>query len=125
MRLTALQIGRQPPEGDTCLSPTTQQIFPSYEQLISSEPYIFVEIVGIGISLSETSLETLFDASDPAQQTQRTVGGSGLGIFVAKKLCELMDGKIEIIRTNVEFNGSSRVPLSSPAGNVPACLPNR
>lgn len=54
-----------------------------------------VEDTGIGIA--EDRLEKLFSAFEQADNsTTRQFGGTGLGLTIAKKLCELMEGDVTV-----------------------------
>ncbi|MBN2719321.1 MAG: response regulator [Deltaproteobacteria bacterium] len=81
-------------------STTRGNILIRYEEAARLKDKVVVEISisDTGISLDENQRATLFDAFfDTAQPSARKFGGSGLGLYVARKLIETMDGRIEII----------------------------
>jgi len=55
----------------------------------------------IGPGLATASLEQVFEPFRQVEQTMtRTKGGTGLGLSVSRKLARLMDGDLEIGRTD-------------------------
>ncbi|MGF1694171.1 ATP-binding protein [Vibrio lamellibrachiae] len=58
---------------------------------------IICTVSDTGIGIKEESLEYLFEEFTMVDQTySRTQEGSGLGLAICKRLCELMDGSIEV-----------------------------
>lgn len=64
-----------------------------------------IDVSDSGIGIAPDKIDKLFDTFSQADSsTTRKYGGTGLGLAIAKKLCELMDGRIWI--TSVEHEGS-------------------
>src|SRR5690606_24219480 len=50
-----------------------------------------------GIGITRDQLDRLFKPFQQADSsTTRRFGGSGLGLFITRKLCELMSGRLEV-----------------------------
>ena len=61
---------------------------------------LIIAIKDTGIGMSEKSLGRLFKAfSQGEKNTSNKYGGTGLGLVISKKLCELMGGNITVIST--------------------------
>jgi len=58
---------------------------------------LILEMSDTGIGIPQDKLDTLFDSfSQVDTSTTRKYGGTGLGLAIVERLCELMDGKIEV-----------------------------
>ncbi|USD39947.1 response regulator [Vibrio sp. SCSIO 43135] len=58
---------------------------------------ITCSVIDTGIGIEQSAMEYLFDEFTMVDQTySRTQEGSGLGLAICKRLCELMDGNIEV-----------------------------
>ncbi len=56
---------------------------------------IFVDIVDTGIGMDKEALETVFEKFERAQNANTVnISGTGLGLYVALKMAEAMDGGI-------------------------------
>ncbi len=65
------------------------------EHLSKLDLEIMVEDTGIG--MPETQLKKIFNKFEQSDgQDNRKYGGTGLGLSISKRLCEMMDGKIEV-----------------------------
>ncbi len=80
------------------------------------QPVLRVEVQDTGIGISRENMAKLFSAFSQADDSiARKYGGSGLGLSIARKLIELMGGKIHA--TSVEGKGSTfalDIPYSPP-----------
>jgi len=65
-----------------------------------------IDVRDSGIGIAADKIDSLFESFSQADSsTTRKYGGTGLGLAIAKKLCELMDGRIWI--TSTEHEGST------------------
>lgn len=83
-----------PPNDDSCQRPdklwnmNTQE----YEKL-----YLYVKCSDTGPGMTRESLAKLFNRFVQAStETHAVWGGNGIGLFITRRLCELMDGRIEV-----------------------------
>ena len=61
------------------------------------EIYIYGAVSDTGPGLSQEALSQLFQKFRQADRSTHAVfGGSGLGLYVCRRICELMDGQIEV-----------------------------
>jgi PAS domain S-box-containing protein len=60
------------------------------------ETYIYFRVTDTGIGMSVTGIDLLFRSFSQIENTvsTRKYGGSGLGLFISRKLCEAMGGAI-------------------------------
>lgn len=84
--------------------------------LESAHAEITCKIIDTGIGISRNAMDFLFDEFTMADQTySRSHEGSGLGLAICKRLCELMDGHIEVESTpsiGSTFSFSIRLELA-------------
>lgn len=85
-----VDIGTSPPQNGVCTlsdGPVT----------LDTDLYLCVSVADTGPGLLPSELETLFQRFSQASSKTHTVfGGSGLGLFVCRKITELMGGHIEV-----------------------------
>jgi signal transduction histidine kinase/DNA-binding response OmpR family regulator len=78
---------------------------------------IIVTIKDDGIGIPADKIEILFDSFTQVDaSTSRKFGGSGLGLSIAKKLCNLMGGDISVISTE---NIGSTFTFTIQVNNIP------
>ena len=59
--------------------------------------WVLFQVGDTGIGLSEEQMNRIFDRFEQADNSiTRNYGGSGLGLSIAKRLCEIMDGDVEV-----------------------------
>ncbi|MDK2946376.1 PAS domain-containing sensor histidine kinase [Geotoga petraea] len=69
----------------------------SLESLKGNIANLKITILDTGIGINESNLEKIFEAfSQGDLSTKDQFGGTGLGLFIVKKLVELMNGEIKI-----------------------------
>ncbi len=69
----------------------------SLNKLSNEDARLNVKVTDTGIGIKKNKLNKLFDTFTQVDtSTTREYGGTGLGLSIVKKLCELMDGKIEV-----------------------------
>ncbi|MEG3902959.1 PAS domain S-box protein [Microcoleus sp. B4-C5] len=56
-------------------------------------------VADTGVGIAPIELSTIFDAFVQAQAGRRSIGGTGLGLTISRKLLELMGGKISVSST--------------------------
>jgi len=91
-----VDIGTQPPLAGTCVKPKDTE--PVVHLINEDTPlYLYIAVADTGPGLLPSELETLFQRFTQASAKTHTVfGGSGLGLFVCRKITELMGGRIEV-----------------------------
>ena len=67
--------------------------------------FLTIEIIDNGLKIEDKNIEKIFDFG------YSTTGGSGIGLYHAKYLCELFKGKIEIKPFVDEYNKAFLVHL--------------
>ena len=58
--------------------------------------YVHCSVKDSGPGIQPDDLMLLFKRFQQGTNSEKTFGGSGLGLFVSRKLCDLMDGKISV-----------------------------
>jgi PAS domain S-box-containing protein len=92
---------------------------PVEAQLVTSESHARVSIHNEGEGLSAADQERVFDRFYRVESTMtRTVGGVGLGLYIAKRLVEAMGGELGLeSRPGMGCTFSFTVPLSEDPAN--------
>ncbi|KZV71818.1 hypothetical protein PENSPDRAFT_650380 [Peniophora sp. CONT] len=67
--------------------------------------YVHCSVKDSGPGIQPDDLMLLFKRFQQGTNSEKTFGGSGLGLFVSRKLCDLMDGKISV--TSVFGHGAT------------------
>jgi hypothetical protein len=92
-----LDIGTVPPHAGSCTKPPDKPDSQSQSISPNKPLYLYTEVVDTGPGLRPAELQTLFQRFTQASAKTHTVfGGSGLGLFVCRKITELMGGRIEV-----------------------------
>lgn len=83
--------------------------------------YLFAAVRDTGAGLTEAEQAKLFRRfSQASAKTHTRFGGSGLGLFVCRKICDFMNGRIEVVSeygrgSEFRFFVETRVPPSHEA----------
>ncbi|MEG0774317.1 ATP-binding protein [Clostridium sp.] len=87
------------------------KIIISYEVM---ENYLEVSIEDTGIGIPEERLNTIFNLYEQGEGISEKYGGTGLGLYITKKLVELHDGNIKV---NSQVNKGTKFTFT-----LPLCL---
>ncbi|KAF8324461.1 uncharacterized protein EI90DRAFT_3129926 [Cantharellus anzutake] len=89
-----VDVACQAPADSTCLPPS----HPEDERVSTNRQRIFLylSVRDSGPGLKPEDLALLFQRFAQGSNSHEVFGGSGLGLFVSRKLCELMGGRIEV-----------------------------
>jgi signal transduction histidine kinase len=69
-------------------------------------PWLRLDVADTGIGMSEEQLERIFHEFTQAEETTaRRYGGTGLGLALSRRLCELMGGRVSVV--SAEGRGST------------------
>ena len=81
----------------------------------ASHPWISFQIKDTGIGMTPEQINKLFQAFTQADiSTTRKYGGTGLGLTISKKFCQMMGGELTV---ESELDGGSTFTM-----NLPACI---
>ncbi|GAA5861804.1 hypothetical protein JCM8547_008558 [Rhodosporidiobolus lusitaniae] len=93
----AVEVSARPPDRDTPLIPPHETELRIDEQ---KPVYLFFSVEDTGPGMTEEETGRLFAKFMQASPfTHTTWGGSGLGLWIARNLCELQAGRIEVAST--------------------------
>jgi PAS domain S-box-containing protein len=96
----------------TCLVPDESQNNDSFNHLISGAACTLqFEVSDTGVGIAATEQEGIFDAFAQAEAGRKSMGGTGLGLTISRKLLELMDGSITVDST---LGGGSTFTVTVP-----------
>ncbi|GAA5937240.1 PAS domain-containing hybrid sensor histidine kinase/response regulator [Sporobolomyces koalae] len=93
----AVEVSGMPPDRDAPLIPPTEIEY----QIDKRKPvYLFFSVEDTGPGMTQEETQKLFKKFMQASPfTHTTWGGSGLGLWIARNLCELQAGRIEVAST--------------------------
>ncbi|CAE6519545.1 unnamed protein product [Rhizoctonia solani] len=98
----SLELSPDPPSDESCAVPPFQH----GQALRARSPgddkrdptiYIYVVVQDSGPGLQKEDLALLFQRFQQGSNAHHVFGGSGLGLFVCRQLCNLMGGRIEVV----------------------------
>ncbi|CAE6499919.1 unnamed protein product [Rhizoctonia solani] len=98
----SLELSPDPPSDESCAAPP----FIPGQALRARSPdddrrdptiYIYVVVQDSGPGLQKEDLALLFQRFQQGSNAHHVFGGSGLGLFVCRQLCNLMGGRIEVV----------------------------
>ncbi|KAJ1307032.1 hypothetical protein OPQ81_008011 [Rhizoctonia solani] len=98
----SLELSLEPPSDESCAPPPLRAGRP----LLNNPPdsgsgdvpiFIYVSVQDSGPGLHKEDLALLFQRFQQGSNAHHVFGGSGLGLFVCRQLCNLMGGKIEVV----------------------------
>ncbi|CEQ40499.1 SPOSA6832_02119, partial [Sporobolomyces salmonicolor] len=93
----SVEISAKPPDRDSPLMPPHET---EYHVDKRKPVYLFFSIEDTGPGMTEDEMAKLFKKFMQASPfTHTTWGGSGLGLWIARNLCELQAGRIEVAST--------------------------
>ncbi|TDL18928.1 hypothetical protein BD410DRAFT_792720 [Rickenella mellea] len=94
--LVTAEVSRHaPPEGGPCVPPPLENQSP-IEPHVETPVYVYVAVRDSGPGLNPDDLALLFQRFQQGSNSHNVFGGSGLGLFVSRKLCDLMGGRIDV-----------------------------
>ena len=81
-----------------------------------TKPMLQIEVDDTGIGFKESEVESLFEQFTQVDDSPtRRRGGSGLGLFISRRIVELLDGELSARRKD---NGGSVFILALPVGDL-------
>ncbi|CAE6472751.1 unnamed protein product [Rhizoctonia solani] len=98
----SLELSLDPPLDESCAPPPLPSGRPlsngSSDLESGGAPiFIYVSVKDSGPGLHKEDLALLFQRFQQGSNAHHVFGGSGLGLFVCRQLCNLMGGKIEVV----------------------------
>ncbi|CAE6366411.1 unnamed protein product [Rhizoctonia solani] len=98
----SLELSPDPPTDESCAPPPLHGGRPLLNGRADSEAgdtpvFIYVSVKDSGPGLHKEDLALLFQRFQQGSNAHHVFGGSGLGLFVCRQLCNLMGGKIEVV----------------------------
>ncbi|GJJ11735.1 hypothetical protein Clacol_005973 [Clathrus columnatus] len=88
----SVDVSFNPPQEGSCLPPLEDQIPDDPAAPI----YLYIAVKDSGPGLHPDDLALLFKRFQQGSNSHDVFGGSGLGLFVSRKLCDLMNGRIDV-----------------------------
>ncbi|KAK4702995.1 hypothetical protein P7C70_g3224, partial [Phenoliferia sp. Uapishka_3] len=92
-----VEVRSEPPVNDSCLPPPLASGALPPEISTSQSIYVYCKVVDTGPGLTKEELASLFQRFKQASPTTHAFfGGSGMGLYICRQICGLMDGQIEV-----------------------------
>ncbi len=115
-------LASTPPFDDSCAFPTNSPLSPD---MVDGEiAYLYTEVHDTGPGLSREDVEKLFQRfSQASQKGNKVFGGSGLGLYVCRKITEQMGGRIEVV-SNFGQGACFRFFIRVRAANLGSRIPH-
>lgn len=88
-----VNIGMNPPSEGVCIPPSDDVLT---RPAPGTPLFVFVAVTDSGPGVHPEDLALLFQRFHQGSNSHNVFGGSGLGLFVSKKLCNLMGGRIGV-----------------------------
>ncbi|WP_088894908.1 PAS domain S-box protein [Leptolyngbya ohadii] len=79
-----------------CLVPNVSQYDSLNPPIASIACTLQFEVADTGIGIAETEQESIFDAFAQAEAGRKSIGGTGLGLTISRRLLALMNGTISV-----------------------------
>ncbi|KAG9051349.1 hypothetical protein FS837_008444 [Tulasnella sp. UAMH 9824] len=94
-----LDVSPDPPQANKCIVPPLLANVEDVAERVKNPGtliYVYVAVRDSGPGLKPGDLSLLFQRFQQGSNSHEVFGGSGLGLFVSRKLCELMGGNIDV-----------------------------
>ncbi|KAG8934137.1 hypothetical protein FRC02_010514 [Tulasnella sp. 418] len=96
-----VNVSPRPPAAAPCVPPMlSDNEIEKAKERFKVEPwedvYIYIAVSDSGPGLKPNDLALLFQRFQQGSNSDNVFGGSGLGLFVSRKLCDLMGGNIDV-----------------------------
>ncbi|KAG8934136.1 hypothetical protein FRC02_010513 [Tulasnella sp. 418] len=96
-----VDVSPRPPASIQCVPPVlndneVEQAVARFKEEPWADVYIYVAVSDSGPGLKRSDLALLFQRFQQGSNSDNVFGGSGLGLFVSRKLCDLMGGNIDV-----------------------------
>ncbi|KAG8979497.1 hypothetical protein FRC05_008486 [Tulasnella sp. 425] len=95
----SVEVSLDPPQANKCIAPPLPARVDDLQEKVKNPGtliYIYVAVRDSGPGLKPGDLALLFQRFQQGSNSHDVFGGSGLGLFVSRKLCELMGGNIDV-----------------------------
>ncbi|KIO32179.1 hypothetical protein M407DRAFT_18751, partial [Tulasnella calospora MUT 4182] len=97
--VVCLDVSPDPPQANKCIAPSLQANVGDLAERVKDSGtliYVYVTVRDAGPGLKPGDLALIFQRFQQGSNSHDAFGGSGLGLFVSRKLCELMGGNIDV-----------------------------
>ncbi|KAG8961506.1 hypothetical protein FRC03_005304 [Tulasnella sp. 419] len=96
-----VEISPRPPAAVPCVPPMLsdseiEQATARFKAQPREDVYLYIAVSDSGPGLKPNDLALLFQRFQQGSNSDNVFGGSGLGLFVSRKLCDLMGGNIDV-----------------------------